>query len=440
MTRRAGLPATIVVGVVVAFFGTAAYSLASHLVLNSSSDDFGSRSFESLYRWSAFHHGSAIAAMLLIAGGLFVIAGRLSRWQRTLVLVTAWLHLGGLGWMLARPVVFQVFSGSESFELLTWVWRGVAIVMWAGAVALTIAARAWWRPHSPLLVVAAVVMVLCDAINWVPYIGEWIHSLRDDHKILYQFIWPIRGLLSDGALLVVAYALVREAPDPLPDRNAATAWFRGAEASILVRIVAAVGLSILGLGIVRSPSAVKAVLVGGPMIAIACSLVFAWAVLSIERAALPGMPTIRLVLGAGATAWAAGIQLLQTLAAYKMLSNDSFGSDHNEATLWSIGAPLVGITGVVLVCSAISKFALTRSDESLREMAVARGTIYGILTGVGILLPYVLEGAREKSTIIGVSLILALCAIAGLVLLAGLMRRAAESIGTTPTLPEARLR
>ncbi len=429
------------IGVVVAVCGAAAFAMASFAMSKAGSDE---PSFRALFRWQMFHGAAAVSAILLVTSALFGIAGRLSRWPRTVMHVAAWLNVVGMAWLLARPVMFGLISSSDDGEtfrlLLEWGWRVVSFMLFAGAVLVTIAARAWWRPRTPWVTVCAVVLVVAELVVWAPYLASWIHSLYRDHETIYQLFWPIREALSAGALLVVVHAIMQDTTEPLPDPNAATAWFRRAEASILLRIVAAIGLSILGLGIVRSPGALKAVLVGGPMIAIGCMLVFSWAMLSIERASVPGMPRIRLVLGAGFAAWAAGIQLFQSLAAYRLLTGTGFSAREDEATMWSLGAPVAGIVGVVLVCSAIARFADTRNDQSLREMAIARAVIYAILSGVSMVLPFLMAESQDKSTVIGMSLILALCAIASLVVLAGTMRRVADAIGTVPTLPEARLR
>ena len=440
MQRRVRVPATVVISVAIAVFGSATDALASAIAIQRDSN-LNDGELMNLIRWQMFSHGTALASTLLLAGALFGIANRLSRWQRTIVLIAAWLHVVWLAWSCARPVLFELIDDPALMELLTvWVWRLMGLATFAAIVLLTIAARAWWRPYSAFVVVAAVVLVVLELVPWAPYLSTWIHSLRTEHRLVYQAIWPLREILSDGAFLVVIHALMRDTTEPLPDLNGATSWFRRAEASIIVRIVAAVLLALVGLS--NAPGAIKLVLVVGPMIAVACMLAFGWCMLAVERAAISDMPRIRFLLGGTIAAWLAGIQLLQATSAYNMLRSDAMRNsfDTEAATMWTIIGPLIGIVGMVLVCSAIARFALIRGNHALRERAISRAIILAVLQVIVMLMPFALAKLTSVGMMIILSLTLAGMAIAALVMLAGLMRQAADAIGTAPELPVARLR
>jgi hypothetical protein len=437
--RRVTLPVSLIVGVVFGVAGSAAFSLAIVAMQQPRGDDF-ERSMATMIRWQMFSHGATIVSLLLVASALFAVANRVSGYARTLLLIAAWMHAGWLGWIVGRPLLFELVKDSEKLEwLATTGWRVLNAVFWSATVLITIAARAWWRPANALVVIAAVAAVLLESISWAPYLGAAILELREDHRYLYQLIWPLREALSAGALLILVWGIVRDAPEPLPDPRAARSWLRGAEATLIVRVVAAILLAVLSVGLIRSPATLKLVVIALPTIAVIAVLAFSWTLLGVERAALVGMPKVRLVLGAALTAWAAGVQLMQVMAAFKG-DGDSFGWRESEITSWSIIGPLVGNTGMILACSAIAKFALTRGNEALRETAIARGVIYAILSGIILGMPYLMKSATSKGTVIGMGLIIAICAIASLILVARLFGRAAETIDAPPTLPEARLR
>ncbi len=442
MTRRVRIPAAVVFSVAIAVFGSAAFALASALVTRSIDLNIDEADFTSLARWQMFMEGASLASTLLLAGALFGIANRLSRWQRTIVLISAWLQLVWLGWTCARPVLFQLITDPDLMDLaMNYVWRLMLIGMFASFVLLTVAARAWWRPHSAFVVIAAVVLVLLETIAWAPYIAVWFHSLNYTNPLLYRVLWPLREIISDGALLVVIHALMRDAIEPLPDPNAATSWFRRAEASLITRVIVAILLALIGLS--KAPGAVNLIILAGPLIAVATLLGFGWCMLGVERAAIVGMPRIRLLLGATVAAWMAGLQLLQATTAYSMVKSDGFrGGAYNEemTTTWSILGPLIGITGMVLVCSAVARFAAIRGEQALREIAISRAIIFCVLNGVVMLLPLAFEKVTSTGTLIMLSLLIAGAAIAALMMLAGVMRKAAEAIGTAPQLPVARLR
>ena len=434
------IPASIVIAVALAVFGTAAFSLSAALSLDRGSFDEAERSFASFIRWQMFTHGTAVASSLLMASGLFFIASRLSRWQRTLIQISAWIHLGWIVWALGRPVLFELVKDPDNLELLAvWVWRVIMVVMSAAIVLVTIAARAWWRPRSPLVPIAAVVLVVLEAMAWAPWIASSIQELRKEHGLLYQAIWPIREVLTSGAFLIIVHALMQETTQPLPQPNAASSWFRGAEATLLVRIIAAVLLALIAMA--KVPSAGKIVFVIGPLINVAALTLFAWCMFSIERASLAGMPRIRLLLGGVIAAWGAGVTILQAVATYGMLDRDSFGGfDAETATMWSIGGPLIGITGMVLVCSAIASFGAARGNQALREMAMARAVIHAVLMGAVMLMPLALAKTSSAGGAMMLGLMIAAAAIAAQAVLLGVMRRAGDSIEPVPTIPEARLR
>lgn len=431
------LPLSLIVGLVFTIASSATFALASVVLARAPGEDF-ERSLEVMIRWQTFSHAATIASLLLLAAALFSIANRVTGYVRTLVQIAAWAHLGWLLWIVGRPMLFELLESSPG--KLEWLsttgWRLLAAVFWGATVLLTIAARAWWRPATPWVVVAAVVAVVLESVPWVPYVGAAIHELRDDHRVLYQLIWPLRELLSAGALVVLVWGILRDTPPSLPEPRRARAWLKGAEASLIVRVVAAVLIALLSIAMMRSPGAIKLVMVALPAIAMLAVLIFGWTLLGVERAALPEMPRIRLVIGAALVAWAAGIQAAQVTAAFDGLGGRlGVGQIEN----WSVVAPLVGACGMILACSAIATFALRRDDQPLREIAISSSIVFGILTLAMFGLPFLLRSATSQAMALGIALILGICAISSLLVVARVFGRAADAIGAQATLPEARL-
>lgn len=427
------------IGVVSMIAGSAAFALA--VVANLVADDHSDGSFDAVIRWSTFHGAAQLAGTLLVAAALFGVAGRLSGWVRTVVLVAAWTQAAWTCWVLVQPYVFQLFADSARRDWYDSAgWKLVAVVMWGQMVAITVAARAWWRPATPWVTVAAVVLVVLESVGWVPSLMTSIYEWGTDHPYAVRAIWPLREALTGGALLIVVYGIVREAPAVLPDPARAARWLHRAGAALLIRLIVAIALGVLGIGLIKSPSVIKVVFLVGPAIALLSIYGFGWSLLSLERAVLPGMPGLRLALGALASAIAASLQSVQLLAVYKQFADRDAAFSKVEATSWTVIGPLIGIAGVGLACWAIAAWARTIGDERLRELAIGRAIVYAILNALVMVLPFLIESARSASTVLVLGLLAAVGAIVALVLVASVFHRAAEAIAPGPSLPEARLR
>ena len=410
----------------------------SSLAMMLKRDDHGG-SVESLVRWNMFGNATSVAAVVLITAALFAIADRVSGARRTLLLIAGWIHVGYLGWWFARPFLIEFGGGTVEKLLEGGLWTVVSLVFWSATVLITVAARAWWRPATAWVTVAAVILVLFESMSWIPYMRDALADLREDHPYAGQLIWPVREVLTGGALLVVAHGILCDAPAPLPLPDRATSWLRRASASLLLRVVTTISLAVLTIGIIRSPGAMKFAIVVGPTIAIVAVFAFAWSILGVARA-LPAMPQIRLVLAAAFTVMAAGLQVNQLFAAYRLVGDrDSMYAGY-EAESWSVIGPLISITGMVLACSAIASWAAKTGNESVRETAIARAIIHAVLSVLVLLLPLALAKANSRGAVLGVVLLGAIAAILAIVVVATVFKRAADSIQPSPTLPQARLR
>lgn len=430
---RIKLPSALVIGVVMAIAGSAAFATAAIAQLS----DEGA-SYESIIRWSMFSMATSVASLVLVSAALFAVANRVSGMPRTLLLIAASINLAWIGWIVGRELLLELLGEGKREWMYEYGWKLASFFLWSATVLITVAARAWWRPASALVVVAAVVAVVLEAIGWLPYVSGLVRDLRDDHPYIQNLIWPLREVLTALALLVLVHGILHHAARPLPMPDQGAAWLRRASASLIVRVAAALALAVLGIGIVKTPGLLKFVMVAGPLVMVVSVMGLAWSLLGVERAELPDMPKLRLVLGAALIAMAGAFQLNQLVAAVQALTERGFSST-KELESWSILGPLFGVVGVVLACSAIASWALKIGDEGLREAAIARAVVHVVLSGLVMLVPLLLLKATSVGAVLFIALLAAIAGIASIVVVATVFSRAAQAIHVSPTLPQARV-
>jgi hypothetical protein len=147
-------------------------------------------------QWSSFRTACIMLAMLLMAAGYAVVAHQLAGWRRAVMSSVAGLTLGWLGWLIARPYVGPL----DDLH-----YRAIAAVLWwSGIVLVTIAARAWWRPTSAWIAIAAVVAVVLEALPWAPYVGPAFNDTFSAYPTQ-----PVRELVTSCALLVLVRGILR---------------------------------------------------------------------------------------------------------------------------------------------------------------------------------------------------------------------------------------
>jgi hypothetical protein len=422
--RRGTVPIPLLVGVVVGICGSAAVAMAS-----LATDD----GFEGLMRWLTFSHGCSVAETLCTAIALFAVAKRAVGIPRVVALIAAWVSVGLLGWLCLQDVVMALEPSQSSYRYLVgYGWKMFGLAHIGVMVLLGVASRVWTR--SWWVIVLAGLGVLASFLTTsVPVIGPLLRDAVGDSLGVY---YPLRDIALAAGLLAMVHAILREVPPPTPEPQLAALAFRRAAIALMGRIVAAIVLAVLGIGLIRSTGAIKALVLLAPAITVLMTLMFAWAMLDVERAALAEMPRVRLTIGAALLAWSAGIQLQQAAETYSRLGDSGFGPSEQ----WTIVAPIVAVVGGIFIVSAIYSFAVSRGNERLRASAGARGPIYAILSLAPTLLPLAMAGAHSAGAIIGLAVIAIVCAIAAIVALAGLMSLTAEALGHAPVLPEARLR
>jgi hypothetical protein len=423
---RPSIPASLFIGLVLGVYSVV--TLVATVVLHD---------FERIERWDHFVHGCAVASLVLVSYGLFTLANRLVRLERVAMTIAAWSMVLVLAWTLARPMLtMMVYSEPtlEYLEQLQWATRGMGALGFLGLVALTIATRAWTR--AP---VAAVFLLFADMMSgWVPYLGPWLWELFEDHQKTSYAIWVARELVWAGCILWLVWKL-----PPAPagaDVRLASAGLRRASAAIIVRVIAALAIAVIGLGMLKAPGGAKLLMFAGPAVIVVSLLGCAWGLLGAEAGRLEGMPRIRLVVGAALTAWWAGTQVSQ-LARLYWSTQSSFASV--DTTTWTVGGPLVAMLGLGLVGSAIAGFARHRRDAVLEAAADSGTRLLVVLSvsGAGVQLPFskFLVGS-EAGVAILMALIIVSLLIAALAVMARLLSQTAVVVEQTPGLPTAVVR
>lgn len=145
-------------------------------------------------------------ALLLMAAAYALVANRVAGWRRAVLRVVAALQLGWLSWTLARPFVVDAL-GEAWFDAIG--YRLIAAgLWWSGLVLLTIAARAWWRPATPWVVIAAIIAVVLEALPWAPYLAP---AFDDATATLEPWVRPVRELVTSIAIVVLVRGILRRA-------------------------------------------------------------------------------------------------------------------------------------------------------------------------------------------------------------------------------------
>jgi len=427
--QRVQLPASVFIGLVASAFGATVSSFAD--VVARHADD----SFSIAIRWEMFDFGCMFAGLVLVAAGLFAVSGRTHGAARLATRIAAWMFVAALLWQIARPVCQAVFTSDSAARTIEYIWRAFGALTPLAVIALSIAARAWTRPRSPWVPACAVLGILAAVFgSWLPYFGSWLFEhLYEGHPRLLSAYWLLRELAIDGSILVLVHGILHDSAPAVADPSLAKVGFQRAAQAMLGRVFAALVLAVFGLGMFKAAGTIKLALIAAPTLTILTAVGFAFAMLAVDRAELPGMPRIRLVLGAATWVWSAAIQLFYM---FSLVDGQSYRPE--AFTAWTTLAPLIATGGIILVLSALHGFAQTR-EGSLRTAVVTRTTLFVIMSLMSGLLPLAISHAQVASTMVVVALMAAVCGIVALVALAGLLSITGDSLTAAPQIPQARI-
>lgn len=390
--------------------------------------------WEKLQRWWAFNDACGGAQVFLVSLGIFTLAKRYTGGARSLALTGGWLLLVQLAWSF-NGIIFEIVKPHD-YEVFNQVFGGlVGLATIAAFVLVSIAADAWRR----VPIAAAGIAVLLLTSHWTPVIGPGIAKAFGEHRTISTVYYSFRELAAAAAWLFVIASLAAGGRDPAPDVRLASAGFRLAHSSVIMRVLVAISM-VLGGFAVRTPGAAKLMLVVGPGVMFASLVMF---VIGLERVAASnadGMPRWRFSLGALAIMWWGMLQLSQVLSIVVMLfDHDDLDRATKSAELFSIAGPIVVALGLGMVGSGIVAFANSRADLAHARSAQSRTFwIVGLsLAGVGLQAGLVKVGSLGGALLLGVTALG--LAIAGLVMLLGLLRLAAEQTLAAPGIAPARV-
>jgi hypothetical protein len=245
----------------------------------------------------------------------------------------------------------------------------------------------------------------------------------------------------------VALAVGASHGETTTDVYAASSGFRLASRALWLRVIAALAVVMMTLMMIGSRgegvSMFKLFMLAQGVLSFAALTMFGVGAARVARSAVSGMPSWTLVVGGGASLWAAGVSLAQIPYLYKMLYRDGGESwSRNESMAWaqalSTVLPIVVIVGVALLATAISGYAARRADEDLRSSAQANGIGFIALMLVAIAVQtWMLPKSRSIGNFAMLSLMAAAAGLWATILMAKLLTRASVVVESEPTMPTA---
>ncbi len=399
--------------------------------------DLGPHGLDSTARWALFSMGSYIAESILVTVGLFDLARRATGTAHRALSAAATLSLIVAVWVVARPLV-EIVGGEQRalFTFYRWSFFATGLASLAIAILLAVAARG--RAH--LAIALAVLGVL--GRGWIPGVTDELHRWLWEHRLAGDaYHLAIAAMWCAGALGLaweIAYAM----PEPGPEPAVAAAGFRRLAGALRFRIVAAIVIAVVGIGLLRSIAASKAVIIGGPLAILACMIVGALGALAVARAAVEGMPRLRIVVGAAITLWWCGVQADQMVWLYRAFDeNGPSGMMANQEMIatWTILGPLLATAGIAMIGSAISAYASARANDELREAASVRTLLFVVLSASAVGIQSQVYKASTRDGFLMLMFVAAAAGIGALVAFAGLATQAASTLDQGGTLPTARV-
>lgn len=423
------LPFSIYLAVGLGFVGSVVFTIAYLMA----SGEEGFERYDASERARIFNVGCQYAQVFLYSCGLFALARRHTGPARTLAQVAAWFMFIGL----SGPFVNLAISIVEPRDLRSF-YDAVGLlqlfVMIAATILLTIAADAWRR-----VLPAAIGLVLLHVTSYsFPVIGKLIHDAMKDVEVIRVY-YVFREALWAVSFLFVASALAAGGRDLPPEPRRAATGFQLAHTSLIVRLVAAIALAVMGFA-AQSPGVAKLLLVGGPLVIIGTQVAFAVGILRVDSANLPGMPRFVLAVAAAGLFWFASLQLEQVAYILGQLWDGQFDADDlDRLHLFSVVGPTVVTIALTMVGLAVVSFASNRGNFQLATSARSRTYAFVALTLGAVASQAFLFDSRSLGSAVVVGLLAAAASIAGLVILASLLKSAAEQVEAEPGLPTARV-
>jgi hypothetical protein len=432
------LPPTLLVALALEVVSCVVFALYSMLISPGWSNSMG-----------LAHTGLAIATGVLgVAGVLELARGTTGRTSAGLRVAAVGFALG-IAYALWPLVLVFDWHLSAYYEPVLY-WGGFAV----NAVPVIGVAIAVFDRNRRAAILGLIVLLVAEPL---PPIAETIYSwIRDSPKAQV-------GLETGQRLVVVflLFMLVRlvAAGEPARVPHTASAGLRMVATALWLRVIAAVsyaGLKLIFMvmqmpgealfGIVKLAK-VSSVAVGAISVAM-----IARGALSASRAGIAELRRMPLVLAAGGAAWCLGVTLEQLPYVYRTVyggHEELFSgmfvyrapdyTAEEYTTALSVVMPLIATGAMVVIATAIARFAARRGLEGLRREAVSKGMGYAALalTSIGIQ-QWLVPGAHSLDSA-AYLMLAAGCALAGAAMMARLCALAADSLTGEPGLPQAKV-
>jgi hypothetical protein len=423
----ARVPLAIVVGLAVGVIGDTANLVAS----------IDRTELEISARLILATNACLFVAYALLAIGLFDLARRGRGRARALLTAAAIGMVLVVCWYIGRPLSeIAIGDDPETLDVIyRWGYFGTGLIAFAVVLVLVIAARKQ-RPF----VAATLALLAVLARPWTPYVGDVLSHLWG-HPTLHAVYWTVNGLMWTGGVLWLSACIAKHGLPETADPPAAASGLRLVATALHFRIVAALVIAFVSVGMIRSAATAKVVAIGGPLVILATTAVAVLGCMRSARSALDGLPARRLAIGGALVLWWCALQLDQLMWLARAFARDTslYRVDLELAQAWSIAGPLIATAGFALVGSAISAFAARRADDALRESASVRTLLFVVLSASSVAIQSPVSKAESRDGFLLLMFVGAGAGIGALVSLAGLARQAAGAIDTGPTLPPARV-
>lgn len=376
-----------------------------------------------MWRWSVFDYGCSFAQAVVLPYLIFGLRHRVPVRARGPVVIAAALFAVAALWVVGRPILQGVMgSGDTLWAVYKWGFRVFGAAMLGATIAFTIAARAWTR--VPLAAIGAVLATL--AMGWLPYFDEKLWDFIFEHNLFARAYWPLRETMWVGSMIAIAHSLAKDSAPTAPDPALAVRSLR--RGAIGIAVLAAGGVVTAFAALAREGADLKPMLLGGPALAVAGSLVCASALFDLERARLEGIGRTLLALGALAIVWWAGVQVERTSWLYAELAGKETYVGEAGLGVWLVLGPIIAAGG--LLVAAIAAVG-ARASGQLGTSHIALYVMAQSIAGLG----QMVSGTERTMT-----LTIVLLGAAGYATTAHLFSRLASAIEHTPGLPIARIR
>jgi hypothetical protein len=252
-------------------------------------------------------------------------------------------------------------------------------------------------------------------------------------------------LLRYGTLL--ALAIVASRGTTTTDVYAASAGFRLAARALWLRVIAAVCVVLLTLMLVAGGGRsgvelFRFAMMSQGIVTIAALTMFGVGALRVAGSSVAGLSATTLVIGGGASLWAAGVSVAQLPYLYKMLYKTEETYMRSGSMEWAqalaTAMPIVVIVGVALLATALSGLAARRGNEDLRTSAQGNGVGFVALMLVAVAIQtWMVPKAESASSFAMLALMAAAAGLWATVLMAKLLARGADVVEEEPGLPLA---